>query len=89
MKALISPNEKVKYISEWQVTDIVGEYSPIFSNIPNGQRIAEVLQNQFDVSDPLFWVDCDASVVPNKNYYDSTDSTIKLVSDLEPSYPSE
>jgi hypothetical protein len=89
MKALISPNESVKYISEWTATDIVGQYLPVYSDIPNGQRIPEVSENQFDVAGPLFWVDCGDNVVADQYYYDTSDSTIKLISDLESPYPSE
>ena len=89
MKALISPSQTVEYISEWIATDIVGQYSPVYSDIPNGQRVADISENEFDVAEPLFWVDCDNSTLPTTHYYDSSDSTVKLISDLEPPYPSE
>jgi len=87
MKALISPNETMKYISEYQFSD--GENISVLMDIPNGQRIVEVAENQFEVADPLFWVDCNSSVNTNEYYYDPSDSAIKLISDLEPPIPSE
>jgi len=88
MKALISPSQTVEYISEYSDMGD-GVYKQIFSNIPNGQRVADISENEFDVAEPLFWVDCDNSTLPTTHYYDSSDSTVKLISDLEPPYPSE
>lgn len=87
MKALISPIDNAQYISEY--SDIGNDlYQPIFSNIPNGQRVVDVSENEFDVAEPLFWVDCDNSTTPMTHYYDSSDLTVKLISDLQPEDPS-
>lgn len=87
MKALVSPNETVKYISEYQLID--GKHISVLMDISNGQKIVEVSENQFEVADPLFWIDCNSSVNATEYYYDTSDSTIKLISDLEPDIPTE
>lgn len=87
MKALISPNETVKYVSAWEASDVDGIYNGVMLDISNGQRIVEVSETEFQVSDPLFWVDCNNAVNTNEYYYDASDSTIKLISSLEPSEP--
>jgi hypothetical protein len=43
-----------------------------------GYRVADVAQEAFDVSAPLFWVDCADDVVADKFWYDPQDQTIKL-----------
>jgi hypothetical protein len=56
MKALISPNESfnLTWISGWD------NDTPIYSEILNCQRVAEVEPDDktFDVAPPLHWVDC-------------------------------
>jgi len=54
MKALISPNESfnLTWISSWDGTE------PVYSEILNCQRVAEVELSPFEVAQPLFWVDC-------------------------------
>lgn len=78
MKALISPNEKVSYISDWfwgKVNTPDGQeifsWMPIFSLINGGQRIAEVELNDktFEIAEPLFWVDCPDDCVADQWYY--------------------
>jgi hypothetical protein len=53
MHALVSPNEKV------------------FDSTGNalGDRVAEVTANEFPVADPLFWVECDDSVIADQFYW--------------------
>jgi hypothetical protein len=53
MHALISPNEKAV---SWDGTVL-------------GQRVAEVVQETFQVAPPLFWVDCDDTIQPDRFYY--------------------
>lgn len=80
MKALISPNEKVKYINSWtEDPDDNTIYIASYAELENAQRVVEVHANEFDVAPPLFWTDCDASIVAEDYYYDTTDSTIKLI----------
>ena len=49
-----------------------------------GYRVAEVSANQFDVADPLFWVDCADDVLADQFWYDPADQTIKAVPEPEP-----
>jgi hypothetical protein len=83
MKALISPNEHVSYISAW--TD-EPKPQPIYSVIPNAQRVAEISENAFEVAPPLFWVDCANDVVADQFYYDSATAVIQKTPDPAP-YP--
>jgi hypothetical protein len=55
MKALISPNEII--------------YNYDAPPIAVGVRIAEVVTAVFEVCTPLFWVDCDETIIPNQFYY--------------------
>lgn len=83
MQALISPIEQVSYISGW--TDTVPS-QPIFTPIPNAERIAEVSETAFPVAPPLFWVDCANNVVADQWYYDSVTQQISEVPPPAP-YP--
>jgi len=92
MKALISPNDFTpKYISSWNIETIDGEisYIPVYSEISNAQRVAEVANAEFEIASPLFWVDCGNDVVADECYYDTSDSTIKLIADLNVAKPTE
>jgi hypothetical protein len=72
--ALISPNESpVKYISGW-TTDIPPE--PIFTPIENSCRVAEVSDQTFEVSPPLFWTPCADDVKADQFYYNIADEQI-------------
>jgi len=77
MKALVSPNDFIRYISGWNGDEC------IISDIPNGQRIAEVVENEFEVSSPLFWVDCNSSVTAMDYYYNTVTSSIELIVNVE------
>jgi len=75
-KALISPNEKVLYISGWD-----GQ-SPVYTEL--GQRVAEVCDAEFEVAAPLFWLDCADDVVADQFYYDGTAIQAVPESPLQP-----
>lgn len=84
MKALIDPNSLVSNITSLiTYTDDDGRIrsEAVRDNIPNSQRICEVVETQFEVASPLFWVDCNTSVNSNDFYYDSSDLTIKEIID--------
>ena len=83
MKALISPNEQVKYISGWD-TPIPpsAKYTPIYTIC--GERVAEVAQNDFPVAPPFFWMDCADTVTAESYCYDATNQTIILIPPDEP-----
>jgi hypothetical protein len=51
----------------------------IMEEIPNSARIAQIAEDVFDVAAPLFWVDCDDSITTTKHYYDTSDSSFKLI----------
>lgn len=70
-KALISPSEKVLYISGW-----TSQNKPIYTTIPNAERVAEVLDTTFEVALPLFWVDCADNIVADQWYYDMQTANI-------------
>jgi hypothetical protein len=44
-----------------------------------GYRVAEVLDQSFEVAPPLFWVDCADDVVADQFWYDPNDELIKPV----------
>lgn len=90
MKALVSPDDETpKYVSSWAQETVDGVVVNVSTNspIPNAQRIVQVVTTEFEVSSPLFWVDCADDVVADKHYYDTSDSTIKLISDLNVAEP--
>jgi hypothetical protein len=78
MKALISIDENTQYISGWNnpVPPSI-KYIPIYTVC--GERIVQVQENEFPVALPLFWIDCDNDVTPEKNCYDGTTQTIILI----------
>jgi hypothetical protein len=75
-KALISPNESVSYISSWTSAT---PPQPVYTLIPNADRVAEVMDTPFEVALPLFWVDCADNVVADQWYYDSVTAAIIVV----------
>lgn len=91
MKALISPNEEVINLIDFydNIINVEGIIESVNIGkgviIPNGARIAEISENQFEVAPPLFWVNCNTSVNANDYYYDTSDNSIKLKSDYTPS----
>lgn len=73
-KALVSPMEApIQYCSGWTT---VKPYKPIYSEYPNSCRIAEVCDIEFEVGEPLFWVDCADDVVADEWYYDTATNEI-------------
>ena len=71
MKALISPNESFTlfWISSW--TKENDEWAPVYSEIINCQRVAEVEPNDkiFEVASPLYWMDCPEDCKPDVWYF--------------------
>jgi len=71
MKALISPNESFTYlwISSWEFID--EEWQPVYSEINDCIRVAEVEPNNntFSVAHPLEWVDCPDECKADQWYY--------------------
>jgi hypothetical protein len=82
--ALISPNEEpIKYISGW-TTDTPPE--AIYTQIENSCRVAQVENQTFEVSLPLFWTPCDDNVKADQWYYNTNDKEIYPVPESAP-YP--
>jgi len=48
-----------------------------FENQEIGERIAQVENQTFEVSLPLYWIPCEDNVIPDIYYFDN-DGTIKL-----------
>jgi hypothetical protein len=72
--ALISPNESpIQYVSGWTKTT---PPEPIYTQIENSCRIAEVLNQTFEVALPLFWTECANDVVADQFYYNTNDKEI-------------
>jgi hypothetical protein len=76
MKSLIDPNASVQHIISWTDTK---PYKPVYEAYPNSARVCEVQETEFDVSPPLFWIDCADDVVADQFYYDTTNQTINPV----------
>lgn len=85
--ALIDVNFQLQYVSSWSPDpDHPGKYIPVYSPVPNGQRVAEVSAAPFPVAQPLYWLDCPDDIVADINYYDTVSQTFPLM--LEPApYP--
>jgi hypothetical protein len=80
--ALIAPNESpIQYVSGW-TTDTPPE--PIFTPIENSCRVAEVADQTFEVSLPLFWTPCEDNVVADQFYYNTADEQIYPVPEPAP-----
>lgn len=75
MKALIDPRVPVQYVTSWTGDPL----KPVYETYPNSARVCQVEDNEFDVAEPLFWVDCDSSVVADQFYYDTQQSIILQV----------
>lgn len=83
MKALISPNEvfNYKWVSSWEIktTQEGNEFIPVYSEITNCQRVAQVVPDNeiFEVSLPLYWLDCDNNCVADQYYYKDGNINLK------------
>jgi len=80
MKALISPNESfnLTWISAWD-----GD-TPIYSEILDCQRVAEVEPEEFEVAPPLFWADCPDDCKADQWYFKDGQCFIKPQDTPEP-----
>jgi hypothetical protein len=70
MNALISPNEQVFYISGWNNEK---PQQPIYTQVENAQRVAEICESTFEVAPPLFWMECSTNIVADAWYFDSVE----------------
>jgi hypothetical protein len=75
MKALIDPRVSVQYVASWSGNPL----KPVYETYPNSARVCQVEDNEFDVAEPLFWVDCDPSVVADQYWYDTISGEINPI----------
>lgn len=78
-KALIDPNAVVSALTSWVYNETTKKYTPVFTEIPNSDRVAEVQSVDFPVSPPLFWVACADDVVADAWYYNNATQQILVV----------
>lgn len=84
MKALIDPRASVSYVSSWAGNPL----KPVFSTYPNSARICEVEDAAFEVAPPLFWIDCDDTVIADQFWYDTVSGVISpVVNEPKPQAP--
>jgi len=85
-KALISTTETpIFYISGWTQNN---PRNPIYTPIENSCRVAQVVNadQEFEVFDTLFWIDCADDIVADQFYYNTVDEQIYPVPEPAP-YP--
>ena len=75
-KALISPNEVVRTISNWLWDGRT--WVSVITEVPNSDRVAQVepADNIFQVAEPLYWMDCEDDVVADAFYYNNATKQI-------------
>ena len=78
MKSLIDPNSSVRHIVSWTATK---PYKPVFETYPDSARVCQVQETEFEVAQPLFWVDCADNVVVDQFYYDTANQVINPIID--------
>lgn len=89
MKALIDPRVQVQYLSSWELNpnpQSPQKYIPVYTVLPYSERVCEVVEQEFPVAEPLFWVDCPSDAVADQWYYDSQNSKVLQVPPPAP-YP--
>ena len=77
-KALINPNQEIQYISSWELDQKTQKYYPIYSYFNDG-LVCDVVNMEFEVAPPLYWLSCDDSVITYEYYVDKTDGLIKPI----------
>ncbi len=86
-KGLIDPNTVVYYVSNWAAPAKDGDpYTPVVSEVPNSDRLAEVTNADFEIASPLFWVDCPDEAVADQWYYNNASQQV-LVKPQDAPYP--
>ncbi len=65
-KAIIDPRDAV-----FKIVGYDSKGNPISQIIPNSARVAEVVDAEFPVAEPLFWVSCADDVKADQWYYDT------------------
>jgi hypothetical protein len=72
MKALIDPRFSVQYVDSWSGTPL----KPVYATYPDSARVCQVADAEFEVAQPLFWVDCADDVIADQFYYDTQQNSI-------------
>lgn len=75
MKALIDVRFSVSHLSAWEGTPL----KPVYSDYENSARVCEVSDNDFQVAEPLFWIDCDPLIIADQFWYDTNDGSINPI----------
>jgi hypothetical protein len=47
--------------------------------VETGYRVAEVCENEFEVAEPLFWLDCPNTVSATEYFYDPSSTSFQLI----------
>jgi hypothetical protein len=76
MKALISPNEMSPYLESWTYNPRLKTWEPVYADVPDSWRVAQVQETTFEVASPLFWTDCADNVVADEWYYQTSTGLI-------------
>jgi hypothetical protein len=76
MQALISPNEHSPYISGWTYHKILKIWEPVYEDVPDSWRVAQVQETSFEVAPPLFWTNCANNIVADEWYYQTSTGAI-------------
>lgn len=85
MKALVSPQEQVQYISGWIWNATQEIWTPQFSMIENSQRVAQIAvtdDQTFPVSPSLSWIDCPEGCTTSGWYYNSQTQTFTEIANV-------
>ena len=53
-----------------------------------GHRVAQVepIGQEFEVAEPLYWLDCPDEVTAEHHYFDNADGTFKLIPEMETAF---
>jgi hypothetical protein len=76
MQALISPNEMSPHVVSWTYNIKTKIWEPVFEDVPDSWRVAQVQEDSFEVAPPLFWTDCANDVVADEWYYQESTGAI-------------
>lgn len=91
MKALISTTEvfNVSWISSWTQDPTTQQYKPVYSEIIDCQRIAEVVSDDktFEVYETLIWVNCSDECQADQWYYKDGQCFVKPEGVPKPTTP--
>lgn len=76
MKALISPNEISPYVASWTYNMATKTWEPVFEDVPDSWRVAQVQEDTFEVALPLFWTNCADNIMADEWYYQTSTGAI-------------